>query len=139
MSVAKRMRQQAEKLKANTETTTGIPSLGSQFTVDNPSLEPTPAATPIPADPPVSPPPPAASQRRDGVTLDIPIGDPGDGYRQRHVQLQLSPRQAQGLALVSCGLVKAKLENGRLVQSRADALRWLLEQVAAKNTKPPEE
>ncbi len=69
--------------------------------------------------------------------ITIPV-DPnaGDrpGYRQRHVQIRLSDKQAETLFRLRRGVALAgkTLESGREVSSPPSALVWLLEQIAER-------
>lgn len=99
----------------------------------------------------------AAAGRNGGevaasVAAGIPLADPeGKHYQPRHLDIGgLTSRQAMGLARLRTGLDAAakRLECGRVVQTSADAIRWLLEWVepigggkekrARKNTKDTE-
>lgn len=70
------------------------------------------------------------------VPVEIPTLA-GTGYAQRQIDLTLSGPQAETLASVVRGLHAGshKLADGRPVQTGADALKWMLEQVAANNSK----
>jgi hypothetical protein len=59
----------------------------------------------------------------------------GRSYVGRRVNLELtSPRQRAAVARLLAGLStqRAALANGRRVETRADALRWLLESLSAE-------
>jgi len=65
------------------------------------------------------------------VSIEAPVRPILPGYRTRHVQIQsLTALQSEGLTRLQAGLAETRLANGRLVQSKADAVRWLLEQIA---------
>jgi len=68
------------------------------------------------------------------VIIELPVGPPEfDGYVTRHIDIQLDQRQARALRRVFSALHDSavRLPNGRYVQSSADALRYILEQIAA--------
>jgi hypothetical protein len=83
------------------------------------------------------------------ISITIPIGDgPETGYEAKqaqagkltlsqptlHLQAQLGPAAAEAFLRIRNGLreVNAKLAGGRPVYTNVDALRWLMEQVAAE-------
>lgn len=64
---------------------------------------------------------------------DVPLGrlDPA-AYRSRHVEVgHMTPDQATALKRLAIGLDQqgARLANGKHIDSNADAVRWLLEQL----------
>ena len=67
------------------------------------------------------------------VGLEVPLMEiPEGGYVTRHVEVQrLSLAQARTLKRIQCACLATgtRLTNGKPVQSGADAVRWLLEQV----------
>ncbi|HEY1600460.1 MAG TPA: hypothetical protein VGG64_12710 [Pirellulales bacterium] len=68
------------------------------------------------------------------ATIDIPIGTMReDAYRLRHVDVQFTDRQSRAMRRLfdSLDATGERLENKKRVCSGADALRWLLERVAA--------
>ena len=70
------------------------------------------------------------------VTIEIPLAvDAGNGYLSRHVDVgRLSAVQKTSLRRLTLGLVAAeeRLENGVPVRTNADAVRWVLEQLALR-------
>jgi hypothetical protein len=74
----------------------------------------------------------------ESSTIEVPLGDPPLGvYPTRgHVQAQLNKYQLVALRSARIGLISSgeRLANGRPLASNADVVRWLLEQLAAKNT-----
>lgn len=71
--------------------------------------------------------------REIAITIPAQDGREGDA-RQTHVDVQrLSPLQERGMSLLFYGLVHARETFGpanRLVDSKADAVRWLFERIA---------
>lgn len=69
------------------------------------------------------------------VEIVVPMAglDP-NAHLSRHVEAQLTPEQAVILRGVQNALNQryARMANGKFVQSGADAVRWLLEQVACR-------
>ncbi len=66
-------------------------------------------------------------------SIEVVLGEPlPHAYRSTHIDVHLDQRQAEGLRRLYDGLDRtgAKLSNGRHVQSAADAVKWLLDQVA---------
>jgi hypothetical protein len=69
----------------------------------------------------------------NGVEIYVPIGAPVvGGYRSNHVDVQLSTRQTTALHHVLAGLDAAgeRLDDGRRVHHKVDAVRWVFDQVA---------
>lgn len=69
------------------------------------------------------------------IEVAVPIADfPIGAYVTRHVEVQLDERQATTLKRLLAGLDRAgrRLANQRRVQSHADALKWLLEELGAR-------
>ena len=66
------------------------------------------------------------------LSLAVPVADTL-GYPVRHLELQLTPREAGTLQAVRAGLVAGptRLADGRFVQRPPDVVRWLLERSAA--------
>jgi len=65
------------------------------------------------------------------VRLEVPIGPLPTGYIGRHVEVgYMSHQQGEALARLLAGLHGRPLASGRLVQSGADVIRWLLDRVA---------
>ncbi len=67
------------------------------------------------------------------ATIFVPVDDEeADGYVSTHLELRLSADQARGLHRLWRALNKRddRTLNGKHVQSRADAVRWLLEEIA---------
>lgn len=73
-----------------------------------------------------------AEASRGGRLLNVPLLEPVGFKSGRHVDMQLNGEQAQALARLRAGLEEngCRLKSGRLVASRIDAVRWLLEQLA---------
>jgi hypothetical protein len=68
------------------------------------------------------------------VTLECPLGEiPPDVYLQRHVEVQLSSSQAATLRRLveALDLSRVRLGSNRRVTTGSDAVRYLLEQLAA--------
>ena len=75
----------------------------------------------------------ADSTRIKQVEITVPIVSvPDVGYTLVHLQVQLDSRQGETLKRLRMALdeSKAQLASGRYVASNADAVRYLLEQVA---------
>jgi len=74
---------------------------------------------------------PAAAPKVRRIVLELPYAPVTAGYEQRHIDVLLSHRQATAMRHVFDGLQASatKLRNGKFVQSTADAIRWLTEQV----------
>lgn len=73
-----------------------------------------------------------------GHYLAIPLPEAGpvdNGYCARHMHLELTFQQAQAARSLFQALDgrQDRLANGRVVASSADAIRWLLEQIAVGN------
>ena len=67
------------------------------------------------------------------VVIELPIGPLGGGYRPRHVDVQLRTAAQRGaLRQVLSGLDHAgdRTADKRRVTNNAEAVRWLLEQIA---------
>lgn len=62
-------------------------------------------------------------------TIDVPVSEHEHGYCQRHVEARLTQKQAETLRAIRSGLDGQKMLNGRYVQSAADAIRWILDQI----------
>lgn len=82
----------------------------------------------------VDPTSPAQTAGPSRAAIEIPIGpvDPR-AYRSTHLDVsRLTPQQSHGLRRVQNGLdlTRAVLDSGRRVTTPADAIRWLLEQIA---------
>ncbi len=74
---------------------------------------------------------------RDAMTIDLklPISEPRkDAYQSPRIDLMLCPRHTLIMRRLLDGLQhrQAKLGNGHLVQSNADAVRYLLERLCEK-------
>src|SRR4051812_6916273 len=72
--------------------------------------------------------PPEALVKDGFVTVLLPPAPPPGGYNQRHLQLQLETLQSMALSQLHAALDarQDKLANGRLITSKAEAIRWLL-------------
>lgn len=67
------------------------------------------------------------------VTIAIPVHEPPAGvYHSNHVETRLTSHQATALRYIYDGLraARARLADGRYVDSAASVVRWLLERVA---------
>ena len=65
--------------------------------------------------------------------VEVPLADPEpDSYLSRHVQVQLDAEQRVAMRRLLNGLRQANehLASGRAVQSNANAIEWVLEQIA---------
>lgn len=77
---------------------------------------------------------PTEAAKKAVVTL--PLAEIDDAaYLSQHVEAQLTRVQARALRQVFNALRKeaALLTNGRYVQSMADTVRWILEQIGAQS------
>lgn len=104
----------------------------AKTTFQKPSFDVPPIAAPSVPDPrPLTPEPLAPPVL---AKIEIPIGPPPpDGsYITNHVEARLSHTQALGLRRLWYGYdgLGSRLADGRRVQSNADAVRLLLEQIA---------
>lgn len=66
------------------------------------------------------------------ILLSVPFEmPPGDEYYPRHLEVQMTPEQARAARAIVIGLQERgeRLRNDRLVQTHADAIRWLLERL----------
>lgn len=97
------------------------------------ALAETPPAEPLPG--PTSDRPPARERR---VTLSLPLRECPERPRFRHVDLRLNARRRRALRALLDGLdgEHARTGDGKPVSSAAQAVYYLLDQVAAKL--PPE-
>lgn len=70
-----------------------------------------------------------------GVLIEVPISRPDDidGPVLMHLDCRLKPDQRLALARIRTALVRrhATLADGRHVESLADAVRWMIDQVRA--------
>lgn len=67
------------------------------------------------------------------VIIEIPVAVPTDSaYRTRQIHAKLTQRQADAARVLFDGLYAqdATLANGHHVDTPADAIKWLLEQIA---------
>ncbi len=65
--------------------------------------------------------------------VEVPLGAIPNGYLARHVDTQLNTnRQRNNMRRMLQGLRQqgAKTENGRFVETNADAFRWFVEQLS---------
>jgi len=106
---------------------------------------PKPTRTPPDETPivqPVASPPPAADPVRpvevvqlqiETIRVEVPLGMPGPGYRSSHVEAKLKPPQAETMQRLVVALRdrRAVTLEGREVRTPADAVRWLLDRIAA--------
>jgi len=111
---------------------TGIKSTPAQ----KPEAAPEAVAKNVPAQKPELETKAAPEMTAETVLLELPLGEVGGGeYLSTHVEARLRTRE-QRLAMKRLlrGLQKAgaKTKDGRPVQRLGEAIRWLLEQVAAK-------
>lgn len=91
---------------------------------------------PTPPKPPEGPPAKAVAvveRRIETVVVEIPLGEIGNGHRPNHVEAWLKPAQAEALQRLVVALrdKRAVSDDGREIRTSADAMRWLLERVAA--------
>lgn len=66
--------------------------------------------------------------------IEAPLGSLDQGYLPTHVEARLTtPKQRASMRRLLRGLLQAgeRLDDGKLVQSNADAVRWLLEKLGA--------
>jgi len=116
----------AKKKGANVTTATNLPDVVQDaITPASQPKKSTPAAKPKPK--------PEPSGLPDAVTIQAPLGEIDQGYLNRHVEARLTTeQQQQSMRRLLRGLQMAeeRLSNGKPVASNADAIRWLLEQMA---------
>ena len=78
--------------------------------------------------------PQAGTAERDTqvVSIDVPLTAPHSGYASNRIDAHLNGEQRETLkrlrAALDAGAVR--LKSGRVVHTPADAVRWLLEQIA---------
>jgi hypothetical protein len=91
----------------------------------------------LPNGPEVEPPaePAVTKTAERTVRIDVPIADtPQTGYRSRrfHVEVHLGHKEAIAFRGIQAALDArhARLAGGRVVQSKADVVRWMFEQIA---------
>ena len=77
------------------------------------------------------------------VMIEVPLGPVGDDCKPRHIDVQLrTPQQREAMRRIFRGLdlTGARSADGRRVTNTAEAVRWLIEQVAeaADNMQNPE-
>ncbi len=96
--------------------------------IDLPSVPDAQEAPPIEPQTEVEP---VAIDEKDGVSITVPLGPLHDGYLSRHVQAQLDDRQRRNMRRMLQGLrlTGAKTISGKFVETPADAVRWMLEQL----------
>ena len=65
--------------------------------------------------------------------IEAPMGEAGNGYVSTHVEARLDQTQAKSLKSLVAGLVDGRNQtaNGREVRTTADAVKWVLEKLAA--------
>lgn len=66
--------------------------------------------------------------------VEAPLGEVGEGYLSAHLQARLtSIPQRRAMRALTVGLVGAgeRTDDGRPVRNATDAIRWLLERLAA--------
>ena len=87
-------------------------------------------------DPPTPHPHPVAvlERRIETVTIAVPLGEIGPGHTPQHVQTWLKPHQAAALQELVVALrdKRATMGDRREIRTAADAIRWMLEQIAVK-------
>jgi len=74
------------------------------------------------------------------TTLEVPIGQLPPGYVSQHVDVHVSRGQGQILKRLLAGLIarharlprEPHLPHARFVQTNADAVRWLLEEIGRR-------
>jgi hypothetical protein len=105
----------------------------SQNTTDTPP-EPNESQTPPDgeATPPPPPPEPAKEVEITEKAITVPLATSQRGHVPRHVEVQLSLSQGRALKSLQIALEESRMrkDNGRPVVSKADAIRWLLEQLS---------
>ena len=79
----------------------------------------------------------ATQSGREVVRIMLPMGETpvGESYVSRHVEVNaLSHEQALAMRRLFDGLQEsvARLKSGKVITHPADAVRWLLEQIAAQ-------
>jgi len=100
-----------------------------------PQPEPTRTAPPVENPPVVRP--AAVAVTIETIVVEIPLGAEPSGHVSRdlrtHINHLMTMPQSVTVARLAAGLRQtgAKLDNGRPVLFNADAVRWLLEQIAA--------
>lgn len=65
------------------------------------------------------------------ATVEIPLGELHDGYLSNHVEARLDDKQRRNMRRMLHGLRQrgTVMANGRFVETNADAIRWMLEQL----------
>jgi len=76
------------------------------------------------------------------IVVEAPMGVCDDGYAANHIEMGgMMPKQAAALKRIRCSLADSAMRtqrrdanhrDGKVVDSNADALRWLLDQYANK-------
>lgn len=66
------------------------------------------------------------------IVIEAPMGGLDEGYLSRHVQVQLNGHQRETLRRLVNGLRDSdeRLADGKAIESNADAVKWILEQLA---------
>ncbi len=76
----------------------------------------------------------AEAGQTNTALIEVPLGEPREGaYLSPHLDVKLSQEQTEALHRVTAGLQEsvARLRNERLITNTADAVRYLLEAIAA--------
>ena len=102
---------------------------------------PAPALEAVKAEEVTQPPPsPAAPEAAEPVfpkvTITVPLGDEAPvGYVSPRIDMSMGSREAAAFHRVFTGLKEsgARLSSGNYVNTRSDAVKWIMEQVAAQS------
>lgn len=99
-------------------------------TAQKPQPEPIAAAQPAA---PIRRPPEVIELKIETIRVEVPLGTLGTGYRSSHVEAKLKPPQAETMQRLVVALrdQRAVTLEGREVRTPADAVRWLLDRIAA--------
>jgi len=92
--------------------------------------KPSPEAAAIEQEPPAKP-VKIVERRIEIATIEVPLGEPPHEIRQVHLNLFLNRKHAQTFARLRQGLTDSggRTDDGRLVATVPDILRWLMEQI----------
>lgn len=110
-----------------------MPRISAKPTREDEIMDAAPVAV---LDPPTPHPLPVAviERRIETVTIAIPLGEIGPGHTPQHVEAWLKPHQSSALQELVVALrdKRATMGDRREIRTAADAIRWMLEQIAVK-------
>lgn len=75
-----------------------------------------------------------------GIGINVPFDTPNlDAYQKRHTRIKWARKEREACLSVLAGLVKegAILEDGRIVSTAYDAIRWVFGEIADKKSELP--